>query len=323
MKKFFKKLWFDITILFHSIFRGLRDADILISRTDKKMDDVGVEKQNEQDSVYHHLLRGEVTQEVIELRYEMYHAERKSYDYVYAGNGRVKKKDESDKRYDDYDGLEIRLIQDNNVNTTSLSEFGIDVCGDTYSVDGEAKGDLDKKERLFSFKRNILPRYNIEKYISKLVVKNIEDNKAKLEFYTSCYPQQFDNHHKMFVKLLEKGEMQIKLSDIVEVESFEFITHAAYGAPDMNRFEYNNLQFESLRKFDGNFILTFIGNIVKDGDDIIDEVYDEIAAKKFENHEARTDSPTLDWDVAMAMIESEEYDDDTALSLMEQFNNGQ
>ena len=60
--------------------------------------------QDEENNVLHDLLRGEVTQEVRELRHEMYYAERESHKYKYTGNGTAVKKNSL------YDGGNIRFI---------------------------------------------------------------------------------------------------------------------------------------------------------------------------------------------------------------------
>ena len=86
-----KRIWANIRIFLHYLFAGMVSADKEISNGEKNSsasDGVGIEQKKEVDNVYSQMLRGEVTEEVKELRYEMYQADRKSHDYVYSGGGR-------------------------------------------------------------------------------------------------------------------------------------------------------------------------------------------------------------------------------------------
>lgn len=85
-----KRIWANIRIFLHYLFAGMVSADKEISNGEKNSsasDGVGIEQKKEVDNVYSQMLRGEVTEEVKELRYEMYQADRKSHDYVYSGGG--------------------------------------------------------------------------------------------------------------------------------------------------------------------------------------------------------------------------------------------
>ena len=57
-----------------------------------------MEDKIEQNSLLNSLLRGEVTQEVEELRYETYKAEEESNNYKYIGNGVAMKIDSSEEK---------------------------------------------------------------------------------------------------------------------------------------------------------------------------------------------------------------------------------
>ena len=92
----FKKIKRYIQIAFYSLFYGMRSADKLLStsNTDNEIDANGIggiEQQQEQQSVYKDLLNGVVTEQVRQLRHEMYYAERKSREYQYGGGGTAKK----------------------------------------------------------------------------------------------------------------------------------------------------------------------------------------------------------------------------------------
>ena len=80
-----KRLWAKIKIFFFYLFAGMKNANDVAFTGQKDVeagDGSGIEQQKEVNSVYKDLLRGELTQEVIELRHEMYFAER-AYAVLY------------------------------------------------------------------------------------------------------------------------------------------------------------------------------------------------------------------------------------------------
>ena len=76
MRKFFIK----IAIFLRYLMRGFHsaNAEAFEGKTQESEEGTTAEQQQETNNVYQNLLKGEVTQAVKELRYEMYHAERKS-----------------------------------------------------------------------------------------------------------------------------------------------------------------------------------------------------------------------------------------------------
>ena len=78
---------------------GMKAGDELLA-TSSKDDNAGssIHKKVEQNSLLEALLRGEVTQEVEELRYETYKAEEESNNYAYVGNGQSVKIDDTEKK---------------------------------------------------------------------------------------------------------------------------------------------------------------------------------------------------------------------------------
>ena len=70
------------------------EGAVLVTK-DNNVVDNGIEEQLSEESVYADLLRGELTQEVIELRDSNYRGYKGSFDYQYIGNGNVQKKNET------------------------------------------------------------------------------------------------------------------------------------------------------------------------------------------------------------------------------------
>lgn len=317
-------------MFFISLAWGMKGADKLIANSNKENDGgdiAGIEQHKETKSVYADLLKGEVTQEVKELRHEMYYAERKSYEYDYGGNGRaVKKNDIFDYSgcVDKSDGYKIEIVQENKEDPSSLMECGIFCNGENVELSEAALRDLrtkDKRNFTIDIKRDFIPSFRIEQYAKKLVVKRIDENRVILDIYVSSYKKQFDNNSKLFINAIEKIYMGDKRSDIIDFNNLNFISYCAYGTDDLKRYEYENIKFEDMIKFEDSYIFRFSADVKTDGYDLISEFYDEIAAKKSEAHEMR-EGATLDITNVVEAETEDEYDTATAAELLKELNNG-
>ena len=117
--KFFTNLLFNIKLFWHSLFYGMKVADektMGVTKDGKAVDDA-IEEHVSEDSVYADLLKGELTQEVLELRDSNYRGYKGSFNYKYIGNGNVQKKNENmaSPKLNVYnpENWNIALIQDN------------------------------------------------------------------------------------------------------------------------------------------------------------------------------------------------------------------
>ena len=303
MKRLLKTMWFNFRLFMNYLMQGLRSADNLMTSQNKEDGDGStIEQKKEVQNVYADLLRGEVTQEVRELRHEMYYAERLSHEYTYGGNGRVVKKNRMfnyNGNIEISDGYPIQVIQENHEDITLTSDF------------------KDTRDFTLKIGREFVPTMRIEEYATKLVVKRIDKDKVILDFYTPIMPRQFDRRSRIFTNALGKiYEGDVK-SDIIDFNSVAFTSYNAYGSEDLKEYEYNNIKFELILEYDGSYVLRFTAGIVKNGFDIITEFYDEATAKKCEEHEMRKGAQ-MSYDAAVEMVERDKYDVDTAEKLIEE-----
>ena len=188
MKNILKK----IKLFLISLAWGMRGADKLISESNKESDGgeiAGIEQQKESESVYADLLRGEVTQQVKELRHEMYYSERKSHEYEYAGGGNAVKKNNFfgySGKIEESDGYPVRVIQENKEDPSSvLAEGALDLTA--YEKDYRLK---EKREFTIKIGRTFIPSYRIEQYATKVVVKNFAQDRAIIDIYVPIYEKQ-------------------------------------------------------------------------------------------------------------------------------------
>lgn len=307
-----KKIYNKIRSFFFYIFWGLKSADKIAfgAKEDPSNDGTVFEQQNEQNSVYKDLLKGEVTQEVKELRHEMYFSERKSHKYKYIGNGIVSKKNEIfdyPGKIDKTDGFPLQILQPNIEDTGTLSE-------NLSEVDYRIK---NKKEFTIDIERDFIPRFRLEEFTNKLVVKRINENAVMLDFYTPIYKSQFNTIHKLFLKELENIYMGDVRSDVIDFKQVEFISFRAFGTDDLKKYTYNNIEFDNILIFDGHYVIKFTADIVNDGEDLINEFYCNEEEEKSRMHAPRNENgQTIDFLTALCKAE-DKYDYEQAKDLIE------
>lgn len=91
---FLKRLYFNCRIGFHALFFGMKVADNLL-RANKNVYDtsIGTEHCIGIESIWAQLLRGELTEQVKQLRYSIYKINEEADRYKYIGNGVCVKKE--------------------------------------------------------------------------------------------------------------------------------------------------------------------------------------------------------------------------------------
>ena len=305
MPNFFKKLNARLYTFFVYIFYGLRAADKAAFSSDSSANGNkgNIEVQDEEQSVYKDLLRGEVTQEVRELRHEMYYSERESHKYKYVGNGIAVKKNDifSDevKGLENSDGFKVILVQNNAEDTGGVR-------------DALEMG--DHREYTLKIERNFIPRFRIEEFTHKLVVKAVDDKHVMLDFYLTKYESQFNRRHRPFLNEVDRIYQGDKQSDVLDFHGVHFVTFRAWGASDLVEYKFENVEFDNIVEFNGDYVLKFFADIVESSD-MLDEFYDEVAAEKNANHERRKGKNTINLLEVTTNVESE-YNVDEASRLI-------
>lgn len=283
----FKKIVAYVKLLWHSLFIGMRNADVMMTTNQKTHDGSGFEMPDNAGGggVFKDILEEKVTQEVEELRYTSYKVANESKKYRYVGNGKAVKKTESQlsERHvdiDESDNLPIILIQDNSV-----------ICEDVYTTLKEV-GKKENKKNFYDYnikiKRDVFPRFLVEKYIKKLVLKQADGNYV-IDLYCSKYPSQF-NEKKDRAFLTELKNIQsgkVRNSDILDFSEISFVTSNAWGVDDWFKCSFIDFEYYDIIEFDGNYVIRLgcQSNIFMEN--LLDKVYSESAEKKYENKEAR------------------------------------
>ena len=280
----FKKIIFYWRVLWHSLFFGMKNVDNILTTSQKNNDSSGAEiniRKETNGGVFNDLLEQKVTQEVEELRYSSYVVAQESKKYKYVGdigNGYAVKKTESELKekhinIDESDNLPIILIQDTEKICKSVIE----------TLNGE------NNKYTLKIDRKLYPRFLIENYIRKIVVKQAEE-KYVIDLYCSKYPRQFKERiDKPFLREINNiKEGIIRNSDILEFNEISFITFNAWGVDDWTKFTFIDFEFYKIIEFDGNYIIR-LGCLSKNFmENILDKVFSQTAKEKYSKKEQKS-----------------------------------
>ena len=268
-------------MFFYGLFYGMKSTEDSVFHQSGL--DVGentsIIKQVEENRVSKALLKGEITQEVEELRYRTYKVDKESKTFEYYAPTLALKRDKQDTKflkYDDRDGLELITVQPNDPMVETVSETLEQVGGRGKRTDYRIK-----------IKRNFVPRYKIEEYVTRLDVKKLYDTHVILDMYVSIYPNDKDFKSKGFVREIEKIRDEKIKSDVLDYEEISFITNHAYKMDDMVKFVFRNIVFREVVEFDGHYIVRFKASLQEDVIDLTKIYYSKTMDNKYKNKEKK------------------------------------
>lgn len=272
MNKFFRK----VKSLWYGLFWGMKATeDTMLKGNTNGIPGTAIVQEVNEKRVSKALLKGEVTQEVEELRYRTYKVDRESKEYEYIAPTLAYKRDKQDSKfvtYENSDNLEIVTIQPNDPIVEDIAES-------LKYVGGRGK----KTKYTLKPRRDFVPRYRIEEYTKRLVIRKMDETHDMLDFYVSKYPNDKDFKSKGFVKEVEKIRDEKIKSDILDIMGISFVTSHAYKLEDMLEFEFDNLWFKEIGEFDGHYIIRFKARVLKGGIDLTKKYYSKTMDEKYKN----------------------------------------
>lgn len=278
----FKKLRYNLSILWHSLFRGMASADLIIKgQTTSTTDNIGVVQEIGGGGVFSDMLEQKETQQVVEMR-DKYYRVLKEADKWDTSTITIVGEDENGVVFGNTDGLRkktkidfmkhppvynpqnlpIRTIQDNK----QIQKMNNLVCGyEAKFVNDLVKNLNDFDVTLTITRDNFTPRFFIEKYTKRVVVRE-NGNRAIVDFYLPSEASQFGKVDAILVSNLHKIKNEnILRSDITDLLTIEWFSDKAWNSDDVCLFKYDDIKFIGADIFDGNFVLSFDCNVVENG----------------------------------------------------------
>lgn len=305
MGNFKKKLH----MFFIGLFYGLRGADATMLTQSDSSDGVSIDHQLHVGGVMDDFLQEKETQQVKEVRDAYYRLlfEADKFSVVltldkdgeltgarsYRNNGKWIKppKDVVDLS----DGMKVRVIQNNEIIPKESNLLLNPYFRDTASIYEELlkKNPLDYLVLLELDYGEQTPRFQLAKYVKKMVIKNYPDgNRAKLELYVSKYQEQFNQMHIIFLNELRKvREVENYKTDLFSFNRAGFVTNGrAWGSSPAAVFSYQNFTYLGMTEFDGNYVISFDCDIINDGTNVGEKYRTKELDEKYATKAPKSDS---------------------------------
>jgi len=255
---------------------GLKAANDEINSSVESSDHgVSVNEVISEKSLMNDLLKGEVTQEVEELRYRTYEVAAKSKEYDYIGNGIAVKRELR------RDNKRIRFSQPCGPITSS-------VLDDLKHVD-----DYLEEHYNIEVSYNRFTRFKVEQFITMLdVLIDGEKTITKMHFNALCDP--YNEKSMPFINELKNignainSEYALNRNDFANaIETISFVTYnATNDYPDLMSYVFMRPKLTDYGESDTEVVLTYEWE--EYGlENLKDKFFSPTMAKKYENHEKK------------------------------------
>lgn len=228
MKINFDKLKRWINAFMYSIPYAMKGAnDEIFGNESKGVQGSTISQEVSDKRVANHMLKGEVTQEVAELRYRTYKVADESEKYTYVGNGVIVKKDGT-------------VLPSNRTKYTFSQENSL-MCA---SINEEFKrmNDYGEERYRFEIMYEFSPRFKIEQHASSVDVK-IDDTDGTIQttFHFSSFPNKYLVSSKPFLKSLDDYILRGTRGEFIDsMKSLSFSTYKANGEDDLVNYSFIN-----------------------------------------------------------------------------------
>ena len=260
---------------------GVKSADEMMTAQGTASDSAagtGKHEVKHEERLSKALLRGEVTQEVKELRHRTYKTAQESRKYAYLGNGFAVKtghyKSERLPEVENSENLKVKYVQHNDKLPLPLVE---DLTQEGHGKEGK---------QIVEAERDFVPRFKIEKFLTHLVIKELEpgSSRVRVDLYVSMYPRQFqERYDKAFLSEIDRIKKGHVKSDILDFKTLRFVTKNAYGLLDGVSIRLSNPEYKGTAEFDGHHVLKFDMDI--ESDDLVAAFFDPVMQAKYDNRE--------------------------------------
>ena len=246
IKNFFLKVYYGIPF-------GMKGADKeIMGGGDMDPTNTVIGQEVSDERVAKHLLKGEVTQSVEELRYRTYAVEDESRKYEYIGGGVAVKHDEEQPQ----DPKKRKFTQSNELICESVLQTLRQVGG--YGIE---------KHR-FEIDYDGVVRFKIENFATMVDVLINDDEKViETTLHFNSDPNPYDATSMPFINELKrltelKSEYALSRNEIASsMKNLCFITYKAYGEDDFVIYAFiNGAVFKKIEQVNGEFLVTYTWN---------------------------------------------------------------
>ena len=276
-----KRIKDRISGLFTGFFGGMKIVgdEIFTQASSDDSKSITINQQVQKDRVSKDLLSGQETRQVQELRYRTYEVDRESKKYEVYSPYLASKEWVGEKNISVFneENSNIKLIQINFSKVETVYE----------ALEKVGKECDTKPERWIKIRRDsihFIPRYKIEDYTEKLVVREIRGKETVLlDFYVTIYPNSEIPLSKGFIREVENVKNNGLRSEILVFDTVEFVTLNAYKSEDMFKYVFEFPRFRYVTEFDGYYVITFECQYKLKGKDLMEKYFSDTMYNKYKN----------------------------------------
>ena len=251
IKKFLLNIWYGLPF-------GMKAAgDEILGSGESDGNDTSVSQEVSDQRVGKHLLKGEVTQEVSELRYRTYKVSNESGKYKYLGNGVAVKEEQGQKNTDKIKfSMENKLICATVLDELKrVNDYGIEKYRVEILYDGVVKFKLEQ----FATSVDVL--------IDTRYVLHYKDSIIETTLHFEKQANPYDAKSKPFINELARlakieNEYELSRSEIASsLVSLSFTTYKTEGEDDFVNYSFiDGCKLKEIKETEHEFILTYSWN---------------------------------------------------------------
>lgn len=311
----FKKVknWFNRRMTMLSLAMSNVEKNALGQQSETLSSDVNQVQRHTQGQLADSLKQGEITAEVMDLRWRTYKILKETEGvtseitgYDEDGMPIVKTKKVNKKlglkkvKLDPSDDYKLEMVVDNSEivlgGNQAMDNESLSILDEVLQNTNE-NGDLvtthaiidsvdyyatNKSERPIKINRSSLPNFLLENFTIKLNVRTITKTEKLLEFYVSKYPDEYNRTSRLFISEVKKILNGQNSSSMLEFDSVNFISYKTLGVDDYLEYEFDNISFDKIVEFNGFYVIKFNSNVKINGNDILDTYRMVELDKKYE-----------------------------------------
>jgi hypothetical protein len=139
-------------------------------------------------------------------------------------------------------------------------------------------------------RREFTPRFLLERYVTKMIVRHVSDTDKLLEFYIPMTTEQFNVNSRLFLKFFKKEISLFARSDLFDIKGIEFITeNNDIGIDDGLLHEYDLHGVSKIIEFNGYYVVKYYATL-NNVEDIKNYFIHKELDEKYANKEKRKKS---------------------------------
>lgn len=259
-----------------ALFHGMKGGEEIITKTNdstSKVQEVGG------SGVFKDFIEEKETDEVQEMRDKYYRVLREADKYVVTVTGFEKPLGNEDEKDLPEDAMLIAtavkkesmnlnekedVLQTKGYKTVIIQDakdFELDITTQLENLEELMKGDVIGANETINFQveRDFTPKFLIEKYIKKAVIKqHNKNNNYRLDLYFSIYPRQFWKIDSLFIAELKRiYESQDKRNEMFDFKCLNFVTTRCSGEEELHNIKCINKGLVKIDIFDGHYVAEF------------------------------------------------------------------